>query len=1317
MFEIFKRDIKVGDIVRLSLTTGKEPKGTVLEIGDNFVLLETEDKTRSIFFDRLIGGWEILKTIEKIEVVSIPSTNDGSQILKNSDEPMTDDNQIPKRITDYKVGETVPLELLKKVTGNKSKIPKVKSKPTATFKSFASLEQLISEDIKEENKQIVSANGVITGCYSERSFGFITDRFGYDVWFGFQNILDEELLTQLKQTSLKCNIPVIFTLSKNNKGDFASYIHKPNTIEQILTKISSFSKENKIEMAFGLIEQILFSYPSNRSAINYKEKLSAEIKNKNKTLGKTRIFDFNYQKAVKAKTIEKDLNAALKFYMLAFENNEKRESCIKDIGMLYVQMQEPEKALEFINKYKNELQKTVVTYNYLNSFYSSVRVFDKVIKYIDLLVEERTTLKDRRKHSFYLSQKGYALIQTKKIEKARVILDEAIGISPENTYAIRLLQALDEPDIDKQSQIIAEAEFDSFGGGLSKFIKNTLDNYEEYSGIPAKVIDTGNFTYVTLKALRDLIDTAGRARPRERANYLLTEAKLMVNLEPEKETGLRSVLARYCNAMALNHVSENSYMDVIRNYYLEAFGLEEKYQFTAPQVALFLISYKSTYSELLGSKTPSVDEALKLVIDSETKDSIWEGILSMFLWNRSISAILIGKLYANMTFKDNSMPFLKKIGVRIEKNDISLDDYIILWNIARDIRQRDYRRWLASLKAIYSNDNLEIIFNQLKDSTSEIKKNWLTSLDTKRLTIIITDIVDILNQYLKQNRYIDKERLHGNAKTQVFQLIGEIKELPTKLSYEGFLPLLEKIILLLDNSFKTIESASIPVVKISILGEASIVTDKTVPIKIQVENSKNSSPIRDISICIKESDEVKSKDKAEYYDSVNGGEYCELHLKAELSEKVIQNKATTVTVICNYKRRNQDEPISINEQLSLRLYSEEEFEIIPNPYEILANGGPVTDTKMFYGRNEFIDRITEAIIQTESKQVVIYGQKRSGKSSVLHHLKKSLEKTNRTFCVSFSIGSIFENISTETFFYKIIDLIAEELENYDGVTPDFKCPTFSDFKNVPSVSDFFRKQIRLFKKKCSMLNEWKDKKLVIMIDEFTYLYSGICNGKITQDFMKQWKAITQNEDSMFSSVLVGQDVFPMFKDKFPNEFGVTQDERLTYLSKIDAVRLIEEPMGKTKSGRNRFIGNALDTIIDYTSCNPYYIQIFCARLVSEMNRKKHIEVTSADVKEIAESFINGGQALTDDKFDNLLNAGEEHDIQKYKQEISKAILKSIATNAKNIHFCLREQISIESKEVDIDEVLKDLVKREVLEQIENRYKIQVKLFQEWLLKH
>ncbi|MBK9300618.1 MAG: hypothetical protein IPN14_08430 [Bacteroidetes bacterium] len=60
MFNIFKQDIKIGDKVKLYLTTGKEPEGTVISIGENFVLLQVDDKTQNRFFDKLIGGWDVL---------------------------------------------------------------------------------------------------------------------------------------------------------------------------------------------------------------------------------------------------------------------------------------------------------------------------------------------------------------------------------------------------------------------------------------------------------------------------------------------------------------------------------------------------------------------------------------------------------------------------------------------------------------------------------------------------------------------------------------------------------------------------------------------------------------------------------------------------------------------------------------------------------------------------------------------------------------------------------------------------------------------------------------------------------------------------------------------------------------------------------------------------------------------------------------------------------------------------------------------------------------------------------------------------------
>ena len=62
MFDLFKQDIKIGDKVKLYLTTGKEPEGIVVSTGENFVLLQASDKTQNRFFDKLIGGWDLVTT-------------------------------------------------------------------------------------------------------------------------------------------------------------------------------------------------------------------------------------------------------------------------------------------------------------------------------------------------------------------------------------------------------------------------------------------------------------------------------------------------------------------------------------------------------------------------------------------------------------------------------------------------------------------------------------------------------------------------------------------------------------------------------------------------------------------------------------------------------------------------------------------------------------------------------------------------------------------------------------------------------------------------------------------------------------------------------------------------------------------------------------------------------------------------------------------------------------------------------------------------------------------------------------------------------
>jgi AAA+ ATPase superfamily predicted ATPase len=354
-------------------------------------------------------------------------------------------------------------------------------------------------------------------------------------------------------------------------------------------------------------------------------------------------------------------------------------------------------------------------------------------------------------------------------------------------------------------------------------------------------------------------------------------------------------------------------------------------------------------------------------------------------------------------------------------------------------------------------------------------------------------------------------------------------------------------------------------------------------------------------------------------------------------------------------------------------------------------------------------------MDSSSKCIIIYGQKRSGKSSVLHHLKERLNKLENAFCISFSLGEIVEDLSALTFYYTVLNEIQDsidDLKDSGKSAPVFIAPSLNQLKDAPSI--IFNDSMKEFRKSMSLLDDWKNKKLILLLDEFTYIYTAIQKKVLNDQFMKTWKSFL--EKGHFSSVLIGQDIMPKFTEAYPNEFGVTEPKRLSYLSKEDAKRLVEQPIWDTTRNRSRFLGNAVELILDYTSSNPYYVQIFCSRLVDYMNVKKIISVTEADVLDVAQSFVKGEQSLTADKFDNLITAGDADLEANSPKDVLKA-LKEIATASKNLDSCHRDTINLDNKEYE-DNILNDLKSREVISfPAPSYYKINVRLFKEWLLNN
>jgi hypothetical protein len=1323
MFDIFKKEVKVSDKVKLYLTTGKEIEVDIIEIGDKYIIVKNADGSQSRFFEQLIGGWDLTSNQNKIEEkVETKIEAEVRPVEVVQPEKEESENKIGLKI----IGK-IDLDKIepkrKRHTEKKTIVPQ--SQPAQTkpetlsqhirehklvFSSLQNLQELKNIIISDNAKRAIPANAIIKNVIhrsKDFTYGFLTDQEGRDYYFSIVSVNDEKLLEMLNKpnavgTHVVCNL-------KSIQGKLRAYsIYLPKRIEEFQSIAESLYYKNEIVEAQSIINFILNSVSDFEPAITLRNQiLTAETKKKASPFSAS-------SKYLEARTELKRGNGEIgkKLLLELIERpNSKSEAAVKELSYELQREGKLEDAIQLVSKYQN-LIKTSDPNSLLAYFYETKRDYITAIMFLQKI--KPITPLDQIKVDKRLA---ICFFQSKDYNTAEIHLQKVIAKQPNDLVTIKLVEALEkiksEGLSDEIETIFNEAELSSLTGGRSPLIQFAIAHCD-YAGVPAAIVSEEKFTKNTLRELRKFIEEAGKARPKERASYLLTEAKLIELLEPEREDELNSVLSRYCLAISQHMSSEGNPLDVIRFYLLEAFKLASSIDKVRSHLPIYIYSFKLSSFESYKMLSKSFDEAFKDIFENEVTQYFWNGLIDLFLTNTEIFSQLLTRLFQNQAYKNSCIAFLANFLERNEISASSKENFSNLWNEAVDKRRREKEAFSSKFNSLGKSKTTESFSEAFNSAKSSIP-NWISNLDKHRVNSI-DDIFKTLFDFNTQAAFEDKERYFNIVGSQINTLQTEIEGSPTEFSFNILLHQLGILNTLVDQEFKTVIQTSKPIISIKVLGESIIHDNNLVIASINVSNKKGCAPISWFSFEIINSEGIEFVfENSESIQSLKGGDDKTLKLKVQVSSSIREQGAFNLNVKFSYKVRGSEDVMTFPENLAVRLYSENEFDEITNPFAATADSGPVQDEKMFYGRNEFIDNIKNSILESSSKCVIIYGQKRSGKSSVLFHLKKQLNQSANAFCISFSLGEIVEDLSAQTFYYKVLSEIEDSLaslSNDGNAKPKFTAPTLSELKEAPSL--IFNDYMKKFRKECSATLGWENKNLVLLIDEFTYIYTAIQKDFLSDQFMKTWKSFV--EKSFFTSILIGQDIMPKFKMAYQNEFGIAEDKRLSYLSKEDAIKLIEEPIWDEKRKRSRYLGKAMDLILDYTSSNPYYIQIFCARLVEYMNSQKAISVTEADVYDVAQTFIRGEQSLSPDKFDNLITAGDA-DIEAFNpQDILKA-LKEIAFASKNLDSCSRESIKLGDKEKE-EQILSDLKTREVISCPQpGFYKIKVRLFKEWLLNN
>jgi len=416
---------------------------------------------------------------------------------------------------------------------------------------------------------------------------------------------------------------------------------------------------------------------------------------------------------------------------------------------------------------------------------------------------------------------------------------------------------------------------------------------------------------------------------------------------------------------------------------------------------------------------------------------------------------------------------------------------------------------------------------------------------------------------------------------------------------------------------------------------------------------------------------------------------------------------------------------STRQNLILRINRGERHENIPNPFRAYAGGLPVEKPDMFFGRSDLIQEFAKGLGTTPGGMCyALYGQQRTGKSSVLEQVKSRLIGEGAVVA-SMSVGTIDRRSMTLDFIEEILSQFRVQVDSMlppelSGLLlarwPDEATIEKRPLRSFQRARDAARSVLRMAGRTAVPF--------VIVVDEFTYLHEilrrqGTPHSEQNElrDFMRQLKGLL--EARLFSALLLGQDTMPRFLEDFPNEFSVMSTRRLEYLTEHETQELADVPV-RTRDNSSRYSGYALNTIATYTDGHPFFTQILCDRIITLVNSKQRSDITQSDVEEAVETLIHGRDIIEGHKFDCLVTADNTQsfladDIDDFGPDATQAaqdVLMRVAVLSGS------QNLPVTVQDLKLDNLqqraLRDLLMRGVLRSSEAGVSIRVLFYADYL---
>jgi tetratricopeptide (TPR) repeat protein len=269
-----------------------------------------------------------------------------------------------------------------------------------------------------------------------------------------------------------------------------------------------------------------------------------------------------------------------------------------------------------------------------------------------------------------------------------------------------------------------------------------------------------------------------------------------------------------------------------------------------------------------------------------------------------------------------------------------------------------------------------------------------------------------------------------------------------------------------------------------------------------------------------------------------------------------------------------------------------------NPYII---GRPITEANLFFGRESLFQFVADNLYKG-SQVILLHGQRRIGKSSVLAQIPNFVDLENFVF-----VPLSLEGDSQKPLGEVLHELARDSLEHF-GLIGSIVLPSITELEHDPKIFvDRFLLQLR---------HALKTQNLVLLLDEFDAFYSlKVAAGHLFQYFQSE----VYHHPDLYIIPVVGRQLNDL--PELVSLFREAPNQEVGLLDRRNAERLITMPA----EGLLDYSQDAIDAILELSAGHPYFTQVVCFAVFSHAREEDRWQVTRADVESIVEKAIELGE--------------------------------------------------------------------------------------------